>query len=439
MKFNFALMQREMEASSEAGPGALVPVPSAPLESVETATFQCPFHTVLVYAQDTRGLGHITRTLTITQRLLDAHKNAVGYIVTRSRFANTYTWPPRCDYIKIPSRKTPHTYEWPADQDEASKKHFSHLRGKLLRDAVLGLLPDLVLVDHEPLGSSGEFRDGLWALKEQSPTTQFVFGLRDIMDNPERIRESWQRMGVYEALEHLYDGIAVFGEPDFYDVVEAYAIPESVRPKLHYCGYVVREQPATDPDLVRQQHGLPPEGPLVLATVGSGGDGYPVLDAALKAIQQLQARIPDLCAILLTGPFMPLEQQADLMERATPACRVVTWADSFQLMGAADAIVSMGGYNSLCEALVSARPLVIVPRSTHKIEQQIRAEMLAARGLARWVHPREMEDGSAVAPALEWALQLDRDAYARHVRQIFPSFDGAGRVCAYLSQFLGAG
>jgi predicted glycosyltransferase len=408
----------------------------APPPQAEATPFQWPFGVFVVYAQDTRGLGHITRTLTITQHLLDAHKSYVGYIMTRSKFAHTYTWPQRCDYIKIPARKTPHIFHWPREVDEASKRHFTSLRGQILRDAVLGLAPDLMLVDHEPLGSAAEFREGLWALKEQSPETKFVFGLRDIMDDPAQIRASWRRMGVYEAFEHLYDGIAVFGEPEFYDVAEAYAIPDSVRHKLHYCGYVVREQPATDPDLVRQQHGLPEKGPLVLATVGSGGDGYPVLDAAFTAIQQVQAQIPDLCAILLTGPFMGLEEQAALFARATPTCRVVTWADSFQLMGAADAIVTMGGYNSLCEGLVVARPLVIVPRSTVKVEQQIRAEILAERGLAQWVHPKAMRDGTSLAAALRWALEQDRDAHARRVRGIFPSLVGGARTCAYLSEFL---
>src|SRR5205807_4847089 len=39
------------------------------------------------------------------------------------------------------------------------------------------------------------------------------------------------------------------------------------------------------------------------------------------------------------------------------------------------------------------RPLVIVPRATHKVEQQIRAETLAARGLARWVRSEERRVG----------------------------------------------
>jgi len=83
-----------------------------------------------------------------------------------------------------------------------------------------------------------------------------------------------------------------------------------------------------------------------------------------------------------------------------------------------------------------ARPLVIVPRATHKVEQQIRAETLAARGLARCIHPKDLT-GPALAEALEWALRCDRQAHARLVDQIIPSFDGATRLTAYLSRWLG--
>jgi predicted glycosyltransferase len=140
----------------------------------------------------------------------------------------------------------------------------------------------------------------------------------------------------------------------------------------------------------------------------------------------------------VTGPFMPADQQARLQARATPTCRVLSRADNFQLMAAADAVVSMGGYNSVCEALAVARPLVIVPRATHKIEQQIRAETLAAHGLARWVHPKEL-NGASLADAMEWALRCDGRAHARLVRETIPAFDGVHRLTAYLSRWLGGG
>jgi predicted glycosyltransferase len=392
--------------------------------------------TVLLYAQDNRGLGHINRTLTIARHILAAHRTSVAYIATKSPIAGGFTLPDRCDYIKLPTRMNPHTIRQTKDEEEAASRHFRELRSQILRDAAQGLAPDLVLVDHEPLGSGGEFREGLYTLKARHPETKFVFGLRDIMDDAGGIRALWQELGVYEAFDNLYDGIAVYGSRELYDVAEAYAIPPSVRFKLHYCGYIVRDRPTVDAGRLRQQHGLPPNGPLVVATVGGGSDGYPVLAAAQAAVALLQPAFTDLSLIVVTGPFMSADERAALEARATATCRVWPEADTFQLMAAADAVVSMGGYNSVCEALALARPLVIVPRATEKVEQRIRAEVLAAQGLARWVHPRDLS-GDRLAAALEWALRCDRPAHARRVREVIPSFDGAARLTAYLSRWLG--
>ncbi|PYJ03787.1 MAG: glycosyltransferase, partial [Verrucomicrobia bacterium] len=219
---------------------------------------------------------------------------------------------------------------------------------------------------------------------------------------------------MYDALENLYDGIAVYGWRRLYDVAEAYAIPPSVQPKLQYCGFILRDLPMVDSAAIRQEHGLPLNGPLIVATVGGGFDGYPVLAATLDALEQLRPSIPDLAAILVTGPFMPAEQRAALQARATASCRILAQADAFQLMAAADAIVSMGGYNSVCEALAVGRPLVIVPRQTHKVEQTIRAEILAGHDLARCIHPKDLS-GLSLAEALDWALSCDRVVYALRV------------------------
>src|SRR5881394_1300566 len=297
-----------------------------------TETTKAQIRTVLLYAQDNRGLGHINRTLTIARHVLAAYPNFVAYLATKSRITGNFVLPKRCDYIKLPTRLTAETISQTAEEEESAIRRFRKIRGQILRDAALGLAPELVLVDHEPLGAKGEFRDGLYALKEQCPATRFVFGLRDIMDDAAQIRALWQELGVYDAFENLFDGIAVYGSPKLYDVAEAYAIPPSVQPKLHYCGYIVRDLSIPDPGVLRQQYGLPQSGPLVVATVGSGYDGYPVLEATRAAVERLQTKSPDLLAILVTGPFMPADQQAMLLSRATATCRVLSGADNFQLM-----------------------------------------------------------------------------------------------------------
>jgi len=200
-----------------------------------------PPRTLLLYAQDNRGLGHVTRALTIAGRVLQAYPDLVAYIATKSALGGSVTLPERCDYIKLPARLPLAGAGGDDEDDAAERQRFRDIRSRLLLAAAQGLAPDLVLVDHEPLGSAGEFREGLYALKARHPATRFVFGLRDIMDQPAATCAQWRELGVYDALAELYDGIAVFGSPTLYDVADAYAIPPAVRPKLHYCGYIVRD------------------------------------------------------------------------------------------------------------------------------------------------------------------------------------------------------
>ena len=58
-------------------------------------------------------------------------------------------------------------------------------------------------------------------------------------------------------------------------------------------------------------------------------------------------------------------------------------------LAAADAAVTMGGYNTLVEAMMLGRRPIVLPRATHKQEQLLRARALEARGLVRCLGPDE--------------------------------------------------
>src|SRR5437899_7108831 len=170
-----------------------------------------PDHTFLLYAQDGKGMGHITRSLTIASHLLEAYPNSAAYIVTESPLTEELVLPTGCTYVKLPTHQASASLPKKEEDDEAYNQHISDERAKILSTLTLKLAPDLVLVDHEPFGHRGEFRDGLFALKARCPNTRFVLGLRDIMDDVGRIREKWEALSVYTAFETQYVGIPVYG------------------------------------------------------------------------------------------------------------------------------------------------------------------------------------------------------------------------------------
>ena len=54
-------------------------------------------------------------------------------------------------------------------------------------------------------------------------------------------------------------------------------------------------------------------------------------------------------------------------------------------MQAADLIISMGGYNTVCEILTQKTPALIIPRETPRKEQLIRAQCLQSRKLIDYI------------------------------------------------------
>lgn len=59
----------------------------------------------------------------------------------------------------------------------------------------------------------------------------------------------------------------------------------------------------------------------------------------------------------------------------------------FSWINAADAVVTMGGYNTVVEMLSLGKPGIIVPRVLPRIEQLIRARWLHNHGVLRMLHP----------------------------------------------------
>ena len=94
-------------------------------------------------------------------------------------------------------------------------------------------------------------------------------------------------------------------------------------------------------------------------------------------------------------------------------------------------VVSLAGYNTVCEILGAGTPAVLVPRMGHRREQMLRAARLAALGLVEYVPPAALEP-RALAAAIKRALQRGRG------RPLTPRLDGLDRVVAAVRRLLPA-
>ena len=98
-------------------------------------------------------------------------------------------------------------------------------------------------------------------------------------------RPSLNRNGVRKTVvplvRDLYDEIWVYGLPQIWDPLEGMNLPDAVRRKVVFTGYLPREvgTVSTTPasDLVRR--------PFILVTPGGGGDGDDLVDWVLRAYE----------------------------------------------------------------------------------------------------------------------------------------------------------
>jgi len=350
---------------------------------------------ILMYSHDTYGLGHIRRTLAIAAQLRRPNINIL--ILTGSPIVGRFDFPEQIDFVRIPGMiKKSHEVYLPHSIRIEAQQALS-IRQNIIKATAKAFEPNLFIVDKAPLGLKREVIPTLkWLCATNEVSCRTVLGLRDIMDDAASTIEDWRDKRVYDALENYYSEIWVYGHREMYDPVKEYEIPESISKKMVFTGYIPRK-PLINGNGPSQDNGNgtgnnTERTKLVLVTTGGGGDGYKLMDTYLRMLEGLN-RPTKHRSVVVTGPFMPTGERRNIAMRAKRLgvryyhfCRHME-----RLMAAADLVVSMGGYNTVCEILSLGKPSLLVPRETPRLEQLIRARMLKAKGLADYLPWRELE------------------------------------------------
>ena len=226
---------------------------------------------ILFYSHDTFGLGHISRILAVGRRVAGT-KNVSILLVTGSGIIHGLRIPKGIDYVKLPSVTK-------VGDDVYRSKYLSlplgeiiSMRERILFETTTLFEPDIFVVDNVPLGLKKEARKTLDALRSGRPGCRIILTMRDVLDNPVKIRRSWGQNGVYRVLNDYFDKVLVFGLREICDVVKEYRIPEPAASKFKFCGYIDRKETVRPPERIR--NGLDINGHrFILVTAGGGGDG----------------------------------------------------------------------------------------------------------------------------------------------------------------------
>lgn len=390
---------------------------------------------VLIYSHDTFGLGNIRRMLEVARHLVQTTPQCSVLVATGSAQVHAMRLPERVDTLKLPCLARNEAGRYGARSLPLNLDEIVRLRANLLRQAIADFAPELIVVDKKPFGVEDELAGALAHLHTLPQRPKLVLLLRDILDQPEATRAVWRKNGYCEAIEAYYDEVLVVGCKEVFDVGLEYGFTPFAAARLHYCGYIEREPARTPRTAMRQQLGLKEGEPLLLVTPGGGQDGHALVRCAVQALQGWPAASRPR-AHIVCGPEMDATGHDGICQAAAalPGVSVQSYSDDMMaLQGAADLVLCMGGYNTVCELLGSGRRAVVVPRVRPGQEQLVRAERMAARGWLGCLHP------DALTPErLRERLQAELQALASDQRPARPArMDGLAHTSAALRRHLG--
>jgi predicted glycosyltransferase len=334
---------------------------------------------IALYGHDTMGLGHLRRNLALARALREGPGAPDVLVATGAAEAGRFPRRDGVDLLTLPGITKDADGGYRSRRWSMPLAEVVALRSAVLTAGLLAFAPDLLVVDKVAAGFAGELEPVLRRLRAAG--TRLVLGLRDVLDGPAAAAAEWRRLRTTDVLREHYDEVWVYGDRTVSDLGADCRVPPSVADLFRYTGFLA-------PVRVDAAAGAPPVAPgerYVLGLLGGGQDG-----SALARGLAATRRPAGTALVLVGGPYLPETDRAALRRAATadPGLRLVDFTpDAAAWVPGADAVVCMGGYNTVTEVLGTATPALVVPRCRPRTEQLVRARRLSDRGLVDDLHP----------------------------------------------------
>ena len=343
---------------------------------------------ILIYSHDTFGLGNIRRSLVLGELLGSEYPQSAILLLTGSPMIHAFRIPDRMDYVKLPCVTRVKADEYQPRFLPDCTHEIRRTRSEILERTSIGFEPDLVIIDKRAAGIDGELLPALAALRRLARPPRIVLGIRDILDAPETTRRTLAANGSFNVISRYYDEVWIYGSPEVFDAVHEYAFPPEVARRTRYCGYLQRRSVRRRPHTGAAR---------VLVTAGGGADGDALVSTYLAGLADVPCG--EFQSVVVLGPQLD-QRTADALRTfaARPDVECIDFEpDMTRRYEEADVVVSMAGFNTVCELLTGRLRAVLVPRAEPVQEQLIRARRLAARGHFRMVEPSELSPAALIA------------------------------------------
>ena len=314
---------------------------------------------IIFYCQYVWGMGHLFRSIELA-RALTGHE----VILVAGGQEIDLRLPQQVSLVRLPGFYMDEQFTTLIPEDPDKKiEEIQQKRKEILFSLFSRHKPDLLVIELYPFGRTlfgfelqpllDEIREGRFG------KIKVVCSLRDILVEKRDPK-------AYEArvLNHLnahFDLLLIHSDPKLMPLDETFSRVADIRIPIFYTGFVAQKVKPGAGKKLRQELAIGARQKLIVASAGGGRSGYALLSNLIEAVRLLpnskQIRLE-----MFTGPFRDEQEFQKLSAHSDKRIRVRYFSRRFlDYLSAADLSVSLAGYNTCMNLLVTRTPALVYP------------------------------------------------------------------------------
>ena len=314
---------------------------------------------ILFYCQYVWGMGHLVRSLEFARALSD---HAVTLVAGGQEVA--VNLPDHVDFVRLPALYMDEMFTTliPGDSGRTVAQ-IKQERKEILYALFEQKQPDVFIVELYPFGRSifgfelepllADIRTG------KVGAVKTVCSLRDILVEKKDPPAYEER--VLQKLNQDFDALLIHSDENLLRLNETFTREDNINIPVVYTGFIAQQSDPANGRMLRQDLDISAKQKLIVASAGGGRSGYKLLNSVLDACELLRDSLPIRLEVF-TGPFMENEAYEKLVARSAPGIGIQRYTRRFlDYLYAADLSVSLAGYNTCMNLLVTQVPAIVYP------------------------------------------------------------------------------
>ena len=382
---------------------------------------------IIFYCQYVWGMGHLVRSLEFARALSD---HDVTLIVGGQRVE--VDRPNHVELVRLPVLYMDEKFTRLISGDPGrSVEHVQRERKSTLYSLFKKKKPDLFIVELYPFGRSifgfelepllGEIREGGFG------RVKTVCSLRDIL--VEKKDPPAYEKKVLEKLTRYFDALLIHSDAGLQRLDETFSRARDIEIPLIYTGFITQQTDPAGGRKLRRELKIAPGESLIVASAGGGRSGFNILTSVLDACKLLRGSLPIRLEVF-SGPFMGNEAYEKLVARSAPGIRIQRYSRRFlDYLDAADLSVSLAGYNTCMNLLVTQVPALVYPYARQQ-EQPMRV------GKIKHMLPMKILNEEDIQPDRLSDHIVQMLGQKRNFKTLPIDLNGAANAAKFLSRWL---